>query len=123
MRQTLRIPRDYRPGSAVGQNRQLIVNEHSKEKINLLINSVYYFLHRVFIVSGVGKYRLVVIKDNQMLMDKTFPTLRGAKISFARIYGPYACQHDISPSWSITYSPYAEWLNTELSCPLKKRYH
>lgn len=96
--------------------------QQAKEKMILLINSVYYFLHKVFILFDGTNYRLVVIKDNAMLMDKKFPTLKGAKISFARIYGPMACQKDVAPIWSVTYSPYLDWLNSELSCPLK-RYH
>ena len=121
MRQTVATPRTYPVGSRLKQNRQLD-NQQPKVKMNLLINSLYYFLHKVFIISNGSDYRLIVIKDNQMLTDKTYPTLRGAKISFARIYSSHACRQNVIPAWSSTYSPQDGWLNSELSCQ-SKCYH
>jgi len=135
MRQPIAAPNSYRTRPAGNTRPQLeaasIHFSHTNElqnptssqyancEIILLINAVFYFLHKVFILFDGNQYRLVVIKENFMLLDKTFSSLKGAKISFSRLYGSQACQKDVDPLWSVRYVPQSEWLNTKLAVPLK----
>lgn len=80
-------------------------------QISILTTSIYYFLDFVFIITDGTNYRLVVIHNGQLLTDKTYKTVKGAKIAFSRIYGYKVWNEKIKPNWSDFYNPTAEWLN------------
>jgi hypothetical protein len=78
--------------------------------ITRLENSPYYFLDYVYIICEPDHYRLVVLHANRVLTDRTYPTLRGAKIAFARSYRNKTWKKEIENSWSHFYCPEREWL-------------
>lgn len=83
-------------------------------QISILVTSIYYFLDFAFIISDENNFRLVVIHNGQLLTDKTYKTVKGAKIAFFRIYGYKVWSEKIKPNWSDFYNPTAEWLNDQL---------
>jgi len=83
-------------------------------QISILVTSIYYFLDFAFIISDENNFRLVVIHNGQLLTDKTYKTVKGAKIAFSRIYGYKVWSEKIKPNWSDFYNPTAEWLNDRL---------
>jgi len=74
-------------------------------KISTLINSAYYFLESVFIMETGNMFRLLVFQKNIVLCDKTLSTMRGAKVSFSKIFHTRCCSNGIAPEWSILYFP------------------
>ena len=57
-----------------------------KVEISRLINSIYYFIEYVFILKKGSVYRLFALHNRRVLIDKTYQTMRGAKIAFGKTY-------------------------------------
>lgn len=91
----------------------------SKTPITLLNNSIHYFLSWVLIVHEPGNYRLMVVHNKKLLMDEIYPTIRGAKIAFSKIYKRFAYCQSVKPVWSPVYSPYQHWLEEKKAFPLQ----
>lgn len=85
--------------------------ERSPKTISLLINSIHYFVECVFILENYDHYRLVVIHGGKVQMDARYDTLRGARISFSKLYRNKAWQDGTKPQWSHFYDPDVQWLN------------
>jgi hypothetical protein len=81
------------------------------EDICILVNSIFYFVGCVFIISKGGQYQLVVIHNGKILMDKPYNTLRGAKIAFSRFFNHRSWRQGIKAEWSLFYKPDTGWLN------------
>lgn len=94
------------------QQQTILPESISKEKpmISRLINSVHYFIQYVFILRFEDKYRLVALNKRKILMDRYYPTERGCRIAFQKIFKDKACLGYIKPEWSIFYSPDKQWL-------------
>jgi len=79
-------------------------------KICILINSIFYFIGNVFIVTNEGNYRLVANQNGKLLIDRPYKTLGGAKIAFSRIFSHRGWRKGLKPEWSLFYEPDVKWL-------------
>jgi hypothetical protein len=85
-----------------------------KHHILLLVNSLYFLLEYAFIMIGEKSYRLVGIHHNRLVLDKCYKTIRGAKISFSRLFRPRNWQKKMKPLWSRIYPPDVDWMEEKL---------
>ena len=78
--------------------------EAAKHNYYILSNRKHFFLnHALIIAVQQGKanlYRLVVYHGKKILTDSLYPTLRGAKISFSKLYLDRAFNEHIGAEWS-----------------------
>lgn len=79
-------------------------------EVSVLANAVCYFVHNVFIVNQNGSYRLMVLHDNELLVDESYKTAKGAKIAFLKLYWYRAWQDAVKPDWTHFYRPEADWM-------------
>ena len=86
------------------------LNPGEKPTISNLINSVYYFIQDVFILKIKDKYRLVALHQRKVLMDKYYPTVKGCRIAFQKLFKDKACSEEIKAQWSHFYDPDKGWL-------------
>ncbi len=86
-----------------------------REKICTLINSIYYFVGSVFITDNQGNYRLIANHNGKLLFDKSYRTLRGAKIAFSKLFGPRSWRDNVKAEWSDFYDADARWVNIKNS--------
>ena len=93
--------------------------ENSTGKVSRLLNSIYYFLDCVFIISWEGEYRLIILHHDEVVMDSYYKTLRGAKIAFAKFFGEHGWAMDLQPQWSYEYPADNDWLKDKFDI-LKK---
>jgi hypothetical protein len=104
------------PGPEInpGHNQQQIIRQEintvEKPVISRLINSVYYFIDCVYIIKLKNKYRLVALHHNRVLLDKYYPTVKGCRIAFQKMYKDKAWYEDTKAQWSHFYDPDKEWL-------------
>ena len=90
-------------------------------EISILNNSGYYFLSHVFVMKNAGKYRLIVLRNNRVLKDCTYKTVRGAKIAFSKSYSKAGWEKGVKAEWGPFYNPDYQWLNEKLGrCNGKK---
>jgi len=78
--------------------------------ISMLINSVYYFIDCVYIIRLKDKFRLVALQRCTVLWDKCYPTERGCKIAFQKIFKDKAWSEEVTADWSHFYDPDQSWL-------------
>lgn len=97
--------------TAVKLNVGLEQEEEDPVKVSLLINSIYYFIESVFITSVKDGYRLVVMHQGRLLTDRTYKTVKGARIAFLKLYGYKAWREGTKAEWSVFYPPESQWLN------------
>ncbi|MCU0286901.1 MAG: hypothetical protein MUF15_10940 [Acidobacteria bacterium] len=95
-------------------NEKSMKNNESTIQISLLVNSIYFFIESVFIISVDGGYRLIAIHQGRLLTDETYKTSRGARIAFSKFYGYKAWKDGIKAQWSRFYSPEAKWIGDKL---------
>jgi hypothetical protein len=86
--------------------------------ISVLINSAHYYLENVLIQCENKQYRLLVINNNSKYLEKTFNTLKGAKISFSKSFSKRRLK-STKASWSDLYPPEPGWLEKMLKMPLR----
>ena len=67
----------------------------------ILENRHVFYLHHALIIFGDHKYRLVVCKGKNILLDKIYNNLKGAKIAFSKLFIKNAYKEGVIPSWSI----------------------
>lgn len=91
----------------------------AEQKITLLENSIYFFLDSVFIQEQNEGYRLVVSHQQRVLADQHYPTIRGAKIAFTKLFSENAWEEGVRAFWSPFYCPDNQWLSTRLPENLK----
>jgi hypothetical protein len=91
-----------------------VKNEESDRAIVMLINSPIYFLDWAIIVMDAGNYRLVVSHKGRVDMDKTYDSMKGAKIAFIKSYKYLVFSEGYKPQWSHPYVPYKKWLRAKL---------
>lgn len=104
-------------GDLSGESRRQDGFQEARAKaraMSLLINSVYYFIECVFILSLPHRYRLVVLHNGRVLTDACYETLRGAKIAFSKLYGHKAWTDGVKAQWSHFYDPDAQWLDEKI---------
>jgi len=79
-------------------------------KISRLINSVFYFIDCVYIIKLSNNYRLVALHQQHVLCDKYYPTERGCKIAFQKMFKDKAWSEEVTADWSNFYDPDKRWL-------------
>lgn len=84
------------------------------QKISMLVNSVYYFIECVYILILHDHYRLVALHNGRVLTNKTYKTIRGAKIAFSKLYRKKVWKEEIKAEWSHFYDPDADWLEEKI---------
>jgi hypothetical protein len=104
------------PGPEINpeQKQQQIIrqemNTEAKPVISMLINSILYYIECVFILRSKDNYRLVALQHSRVLYDKYYPTLRGSKIAFGKLFKDKAWKEEIKAEWSHFYDPDKRWL-------------
>ena len=92
------------------QTSQQAPNPGTETTISMLINSIHYFIECVFILRAQNKYRLVVLQHSRVLLDQDYPSERGCRIAFTRLFKEKAWDETIKAEWSHFYDPDKEWL-------------
>jgi hypothetical protein len=85
-----------------------------KVQITRLINSIFYFIDLAFILKKEDKFRLIALHGGRVLIDKTYQTIRGAKIAFTKFYKDKLIE-DVDAKWSHFYPPDRPWLDQKLN--------
>ncbi len=91
-----------------------IKEEENEKKIICLNNSSHYLLEYVFIVFEEEGYRLVVDKGGEIITNKNYKTVQGAKVAFFKVHSLLAVMDGVRPIWSHAYPPGKEWLEQRL---------
>ena len=106
------------PGTEINPElkRQQEINSAEKPVVSRLINSVYYFIDCVYILKSENKYRLVALHYGRVLCDKYYPTIRGCRIAFEKLFKDKAWDETVKANWSGFYDPDKEWLDENQSC-------
>ncbi len=81
------------------------------KKISILINSAYYFIECVYILILPGSCRLIVLHNGRVLTDRTYKTLKGARVAFTKMYKKKAWREGVKAEWSHLYDPEIKWLD------------
>ncbi len=83
-------------------------------EISSLFNAVEYFLETVFIMTVKDGYRLLVVHYNELLTDKIYKTVRGARCAFLKIYKQKAWRDGVKAHWSYFCPPVSRWVDKKL---------
>ena len=78
-------------------------------QVILLNNQVHYFIETVFIICEKQLYRLIAVHHDRLLFDRTYPSLRGAKIAFHKFFKVRAYREKVKAYWSPAYKPDLQW--------------
>jgi len=84
-------------------------------EICILLNAIFYFVNSVFIINDNGKYQLVGEHNGKLLIDKSYRTLRGAKIAFSKLFNYRGWKQDTRAEWSGFYPPDRQWIEEKLA--------
>ena len=103
------------PGKNQQQDIQQELNAEEKLVISMLINSVLYFIECVFIIRTKDKFRLVALHHGRVLFDRYYPTERGCKIAFHKLFKEKAWNEEVNADWSHFYGPDKLWLEEKMS--------
>jgi hypothetical protein len=82
----------------------------------LLINSALFFLDHVLIKKEKRKYRLLAFQNSRKLIDKTFKSMRKARIFFSKSFSNRRYKSTVA-EWSKLYQPDPGWLE-EIGNPI-----
>jgi hydroxymethylpyrimidine pyrophosphatase-like HAD family hydrolase len=96
------------------------VEAKKRKKITFMINSGRYLLNYVMVVFEDLGYRLVVNRSGDIITDKIYETLKGAKIAFLKFHHFLAHNEEVKPIWSHVYVPEEEWLREKLQLKLNE---
>ena len=94
---------------------------YARGEISRLTNSIHYFLDYVYIIAVENGFHLVVIHHRQVMMDKVFKSVRGAKISFSKLFKDKTWKENIQVDWSRFYSPEKYWIVEKNQIVLRDR--
>jgi phosphomevalonate kinase len=96
------------------QNEGLDREAEKPIQISSLLNSIYYFIEMVFIMTVKDGYRLIAIQQKKLLTDKIYKTAGGARAAFLRRYEKNAWRADVTADWSHFYTPITGWCDKTL---------
>lgn len=82
-------------------------------RVCTLINSIFYFVGNVFIADNGDTFRLIAYHNGDILIDQSYPTLRGAKIAFSKLFGYRSWRNNVRAEWSKFYSADISWLDVK----------
>ena len=96
---------------------QITDNRRVSVNISRLLNSIFYSIATCFIMTMKEGdcYRLLAIHGETVLIDKSFRTLRGARIAFTKQFQNLAWNDDVVAEWSHFYQPDRDWIDKMLS--------
>jgi len=94
------------------------IEAKKEKKIIFMVNSAQYLLNYVMVVFEDFGYRLVVNRAGDIITDKIYDTLKGAKIAFLKFHHFFAYNKDVKPEWTRAYVPDNEWLEEKLQIKL-----
>ena len=80
-------------------------------RVCTLINAIFYFVGNVFIAESQGKFRLIAYHNGHILVDQPYPTVRGAKIAFSKLFGYRSWRKDVKAEWSRFYDADISWID------------
>jgi hypothetical protein len=69
---------------------------------------------------AISGYTLAVIHSGKALTIKTYKTVKGARLAFAKLYGYKARREGVKPEWSVWYPPEHDWLDEKLDVLMDK---
>lgn len=100
------------PGSGPisDQNEQQKIGHEKEFIILILTNAIFFFLQTAYILYEKGMYRLVALRNNRVILDKNYKTLKGAKIAFTKFFKDACWKANTAVSWSSEYHPEQELL-------------
>jgi hypothetical protein len=108
-----------KPRTYLVQNQEQLLqqelNPGEKKKISSLLNAVHYYVDCAFIIRLKNKYRLVAFFHSQVLFDKYYPTERGSRIAFQKMFKDQACKEGVKAIWSHYYPPDQDWMEEKQS--------
>lgn len=87
-------------------------------KIKTLVNAICYSVSSAIIIDTEGevnRYRLIVTNRGSTMIDHTYPTLRGAKIAFSKLFKDQGCKKSIKAEWSRFFPPEREKINAKFN--------
>lgn len=92
-------------------------NRRNQVIISRLVNSFLYSIRTCFIMKNPEEesFRLLAIHEKRILADKSFRTVRGAKIFFFKKFKNRAWRKDVDAEWSYFYPPDLDWIEKMLS--------
>jgi hypothetical protein len=91
------------------------LNPGEEIEISMLINSVHYFVDCAFIARLKNKYHLVAFFHSQVLFDKYYPTERGCRNAFQKMFKGKAWSEEVKADWTHYYPPDRDWLEEKQS--------
>ena len=98
------------PGPGQQPELQQVLKTVEKPLIYLLTNSNHYFIECVYIRRENNQYRLVALNHGKVLYNNQYPTLRGCKIAFTKLFKERGWKEKITSNWSPDYTPETQWL-------------
>ena len=75
------------------------------ERASTLNDSFKFFIEHALILRYKEYYRLLIIHKNELLADRKYKTLKGAKIAFLKFFGQRAWKINLKPEWCDFYTP------------------
>jgi hypothetical protein len=108
-----------KPGTYLVQNQEQPIRQEltpgEQIEISRLNNSIHYFIDCAFIIKLKNIYRLVAFFHSQVILDKYYPTERGCRNIFQKIFKKQAWKEDVKADWSHFYPPDQDWLEEKQS--------
>jgi hypothetical protein len=87
------------------------------KRITRLSNSNHFYFHIAIIIEEEKEkcYRLITIRNGELIDNITYETLRGARIAFTRMHMLGTFNDEIvKPIWSEFYRPETNWIKTRI---------
>lgn len=88
--------------------------EMSDKEINTLINAFLYKVDYVYIILEEDHYRLTVFHKGHVLVDRQYPELYLAKLSFEKMFRKDKYKLEVRQNWSGFYPPDKDWMDAKL---------
>ena len=82
-------------------------------EISILSTSNHYLLDLVYIVAMDDEFRLKVMENRELVVDKKYKSAGGAKIAFSRMYCYRTSKPNIDTDWSIFFQPTPQWMEEQ----------
>jgi transcriptional regulator with XRE-family HTH domain len=88
--------------------------ELSDKEINTLDNAFLYSVESVYIILEEDHFRLTVFHRGKVLVDRQYPELYLAKLSFEKLFRRYKSPRDVQQNWTGFYHPDKDWMDSKL---------
>jgi len=98
------------------------LESEKEKKIIIMVNSSRYLLDYVIVVFEEYGYRLLVNRKGEIITDKMYETLGGAKVAFLKFKHSMAFFDGDRPIWSHAYIPDKKWLGKRVKGESKRKF-